>query len=332
MNKILCSTKGEPDPETEEPKKSDIEPKHIKKRPPASLIRKEKGTDFENPRLRDVIVNESVTNELEQIINGIVHRDVFEVMGTKPGQIYVFSGPPGTGKTMAAKAIRNEIYAMTQRVWWEEYNIGDHGTAYINMGAKNLRKLYDNVIAQVTQDDRIGIVFHDEIDVLLGARGNIHASKEDDKITNEAMKIWQELQDSFPNVYVFGATNYPEAIDKAAMRSGRVDKHVKFSLPCYEERKKGFILYANKVNEASMYKPFVDLDYDMLARESDGCNFADISQCIKNAVNTRANDFINESEGLQKITRPPFMNTQYVLDSLEKIMSGKERKNKMGFV
>ena len=333
------SEKDLPDPDeetTEEPTTDLVDPKQElkKKKKNPYYSRLESTVNFDYPRLRDVIMDEELHKEVEQIITGITNRDVYEIMGGSPGHIYVMSGPPGSGKSFSVKAIRNEIYDITKKVHWAEYNIGDQGTAYINMGARNLRKFYDGALAHAKEDGRTSIIFHDEIDILLGARGNRHASKEDDKITNEAMLIWQEIQDipQYSGVYVFGATNFPEAIDKAAMRSGRVDRHVKFKLPGIDERKRAFQLAVRQTMSKAMYKSFDNLDYQALAKQSDGCNYADITQCVKNALNNRAHDFIIDSEGVETIAKPPVVTTDYVSRALDEICSSKEKKRTIGFV
>jgi ATP-dependent 26S proteasome regulatory subunit len=242
--------------------------------------------DFSFPLLKDIHGTPEFKNTLEDILLGMKSPEVFERFGVKPEKSFLLKGPPGVGKTMGVKAIRNEIEATGITVHYAPYDIGTHGTAYINMGAVNLQAFFDEGKKMGNQKDSIVMYFFDEAESVIGKRqdGGGVGAKEDDKLTNTYMTNVNNIIAYGTNEYVFLATNFPEAMDEAALRAGRIDRVVNFELPGTAEIAHGYKVAAERINEKIGYK-FVRSNYiNDIARKSNGFNYADVEQVVARAV------------------------------------------------
>jgi len=241
------------------------------------------------PRLTDVFGDEEFKTKLEDIVLGIQNENLYRVLGGKPPKSFLFHGKTGTGKTFGFDAIANEYKATLpegKHVLVLPYNIGEVGTAYINMGSVNLQTFFDvgrDSLCNTNFAIQKVMYWFDECDVLMGHRGGTH-SKEDDKLLETLMKNLQAINDRDAGEYVFFSTNFPEALDKASIRSGRIDEKLEFKLPSYDSRLAAFKGYVTKADTLAKYRVFRGIQYDDLAKESDGFNFADISTCIENTI------------------------------------------------
>lgn len=217
---------------------------------------------------------------------------LYSCVGAKFPRSYLFTGAPGTGKTYSANIINNELGKIKKpkHVFMMPYNIGTYGTAYINQGSVIMQQYFDygkELLMNPELNVDSVIYFFDEVDALMGKRGNSHGSKEDDKVLETLMKNLQAIDDRQMNEYFIAATNFPELLDEAATRSGRINHKIKFELPDYDCRKELFEGYINKINNAAGYKVLRNINVSSLAEMSNKFNCADIEACLDRALNKK---------------------------------------------
>lgn len=244
------------------------------------------------PRLKDVFGSDEFVGGIEDIVNSMNNQMLYYAMGAKPPKTFLFYGPPGTGKTFTANAIGNELGALNnpKKVLWLPYNIGTHGTAYINMGSVNLQGVFDSGYDALTDpkfDVHSVIYFFDECDALMENRGNMHQSKEDKKLLETLMKNLQEINSRCTNEYIFLTTNFKESLDPASIRSGRIDRQIEFPLPDHRTRVSLFDAYIEKTNRLAQYKVIRNYNPENLASLSEGFNFADVEQVVVGALDAK---------------------------------------------
>ena len=174
----------------------------------------------------------------------------------------LFYGPPWTWKTFITKKLAEELWA-----WMIKKSVWEFGSSYIHATSKNIRDFF--AWAKAASEKWPIILFLDEIDSLISSRWNNVDS-------NKAEEVSQFLQEfnnlsTAPNLIVIAATNRPDHLDSAILRSGRFDKKYYIWAPDYEARKELFKIYIEKEK-----RPHSTLDYEELAKLTDGYVAADI--------------------------------------------------------
>ena len=174
----------------------------------------------------------------------------------------LFYGPPGTGKTFITKKLAQELWAgLIKKSVWE------FGSSYIHATSKNIRDFFTQ--AKIASEKWPIILFLDEIDSLVSKRtNNIDANKAEE--VSQFLQEFNALEDA-PNLIVIAATNRPDHLDSALLRSGRLDKKIYIWPPDFNARKELFEIYIAKEK-----KPHKKLDYDKLAKLTDWYVAADI--------------------------------------------------------
>ena len=289
------------------------------------------------PQLKDIYGDNKFKENIEDIILGIDNQQLYYSMGAKPPKTFLFYGPPGTGKTFCANAIGNTLGQMVkpQDVLWVPYNIGTSGTAYINMGSVKLQKIFDtgrNALRSPEHDISKVIYFIDECDALMENRGNMHQSKEDKKVLETLMKNLQDINSNGDEEYVFLTTNFKEALDPAAIRSGRVDKQIEFKLPDYSTRVALFDAYIKKTNDIAQYKVIRNYKADNLAEVTDKFSFADIEQVVTNSLDVKIKKELRTKP--KGIIPAYWIGESQLIDSINNIKSYTKIKDKrkIGFM
>lgn len=156
------------------------------------------------------------------------HREQAEKLGVSASNV-VFYGPPGTGKSHLARAVATELgYPVTQ------LSGADVQSKWINESAQKVQTLFDEA-KQIAADEGGAVVFLDELDSILKNRGSQNVHEEDNKIVNEFLNHLETT--SHHNIVFIGASNRPEALDEAGIRSGRIDKMIHVELPNRRDRK-----------------------------------------------------------------------------------------------
>lgn len=247
-------------------------------------------------RFDDVKGVEEAKAELEEIVQYLKNPEKFTRLGGKLPRGLLLTGPPGTGKTMLAKAIAGEAgvpFFFSSGSQFEE--------VYVGLGAKRVRELFE-----AAKKKAPAIIFIDEIDAVGGTRKLKDQSAL--KMTLNELLVQMDGFDSNNGIIVIGATNFAESLDSALLRPGRFDKHVTVPLPDVGGRKEILEVYARKTKLAK------DVDLNILARGTTGFSGADLSNLINQAAIKASID------GLNSITMAVL---EYAKD---KILMGAERK------
>jgi SpoVK/Ycf46/Vps4 family AAA+-type ATPase len=190
----------------------------------------------------------------------------------------LFYGPPGTGKTFITKKLAEELGC-----GFVSKNMGEFGSSYLHQTTKNIKDFFD--WAKKAAENEPIILFLDEIDSLVSARtNNVDANK-----AEEVSQFLQEFNglESAPNLIVIAATNRPDHLDSAILRSGRLDKKIYLGPPDETARRALFQMYIDRAG-----RPSTGLDYDELARLTDGYVSSDIEAICDEVARDASRDLL----------------------------------------
>lgn len=218
----------------------------------------------------------------------------------------LFYGPPGTGKTFITKKLAEELGC-----GFISKNMGEFGSSYLHQTTKNIKDFFE--WAKKAAENEPIILFLDEIDSLVSARTNNVDS-------NKAEEVSQFLQEFnslelAPNLIVIAATNRPDHLDPAILRSGRLDKKIYLGPPDDAARKALFQMYIEK-----KWRPSEKLDYEELMILTKDYVSADIEAiCDEVARDASQNllELVDEAES-GKLTDELLQWHQITMDSLRK--------------
>ena len=231
---------------------------------------------------------------LQDIVSNMTYHELHKIYGVEAEHSFLFHGPPGTGKTYGVHAIRNELEKTGKSVGYYEYSIGEHGTAYINMGARILEDFLDGITDMVQRGiDDAAIVHFDECEAIMGHRGSTQGHKEDDKLLNTLMTHLQRIGDNHLPVYCFFSTNFIERLDKASIRAGRIHRKVEFHLPDQATIARAYELEREKVNRKAGWEVIRKLNKDDLASATAGLSLADVHEIVSGSVRDALRRTIN---------------------------------------
>lgn len=194
-------------------------------------------------------------------------------------------GPPGTGKTFITKKLAEEI-----ECGFVSKNMGEFGSSYLHQTTKNIKDFFDGV-KKIAENEPI-ILFLDEIDSLLSARTNNVDSNKAEEVS-QFLQEFNALEEA-KNLIIIAATNRPDHLDSAILRSGRLDKKIYIGPPDETAREELFRMYIEK-----MGRPHEKLDYHELAILTTNYVSADIEAiCDEVARDASRNllDLIDEAE------------------------------------
>ena len=215
----------------------------------------------------DIIGHEEIIDDVKFITELIKDPTKGEKIGAKTPKGLLFTGPPGTGKTLLAKAIAHEA-----DVPFLYQNASGFIEMYVGLGAKRVRDLF-----HIARKNAPCILFIDEIDAIGGKRGASKGTSENEQTINA---ILQEM-DGFTSrdgVFIIAATNRPEELDDALVRSGRFDRQIVVNPPKdWMVRRDLFEYYLGKFTVSD------DLDIDNLSKQVSGFTGADIAMICNEA-------------------------------------------------
>lgn len=220
-------------------------------------------------KLSDLILSDENLDELKTVIKAkecwvkiFVEWNLQSVMKQRKSLFVNLYGDPGTGKTMAAHAIANELNKEMICV-----NYADIESKYVGETSKNLTALFKSA------SEKDVIIFFDEADALLSKRVTNMSSSTDVSV-NQTRSVLLTLLNDFDGMVIF-ATNFISNYDPAFMR--RIQYHIKFELPDIELRKKLWRMYIPKEMPT-------DLSISEIAEKYDGISGSDISNAVLKAA------------------------------------------------
>jgi proteasome regulatory subunit len=197
----------------------------------------------------------------EAVEDPLLKPELYKKVGIDPPKGVLLVGPPGTGKTMLAKAVAHQTNATFIRFVGSELV-----QKYIGEGARLVRELFD-----MAREKAPTIVFIDELDSV-GAKRLEVATSGDREVQRTLMQLLAELDgfDSMENVKIIGATNRPDILDDALLRPGRFDRIITIPVPNYVARLQIFKIHSRKMSISK------DVNFEELASHTDGVSGADI--------------------------------------------------------
>lgn len=231
------------------------------------VIKNGEKLDVPSTKFEDIAGCEEAINELKELVEFLQAPERFERVGAKPPSGALLVGPPGTGKTMLARAVAGE-----SGVAFFSATGSDFAEMYVGVGARRVRDLF-------SQARKAGsaIVFIDEIDAVARKRAGAGAHSDPER-ENTLIALLNEM-DGFigSNIIVIAATNRDDVLDAAITRPGRLDRKVHVPLP--DRLGRELILRVHSRN-----RPLSDnIDFMGIARRTPGLSGAEISRLVNEA-------------------------------------------------
>ena len=251
----------------------------------------------------DVAGLEEAKTEVMEIVDFLKNPKKYTQLGGKIPKGALLIGPPGTGKTMLAKAVAGEA-----NVPFFSISGSDFVEMFVGVGASRVRDLFKQA-----KEKAPCIVFIDEIDAVGRARGrNVNFGSNDER-ENTLNQLLTEMDGFGTNmgVIILAATNRADILDRALMRAGRFDRQIHVELPDLNEREAIFKVHLRPI------KLEKDFDVAFLAKQTPGFSGADIANVC------------NESALIAARKNKKVVEKQDFLDAVDRIVGGLERKTKI---
>ncbi len=260
-----------------------------------AYVQKETGVTF-----KDVAGQEEAKESLKEIVDFLNHPEKYTEIGAVQPKGALLVGPPGTGKTMLAKAVAGEA-----NVTFLSIAGSDFVEMYVGLGASRVRSLYK----QATENAPC-IVFIDEIDAIGKKRDNNGGNDEREQTLNQLLAEMDGF-DSSKGIVLLAATNRPEVLDKALLRPGRFDRRIIVERPDLKGREDILNVHAKKV------KLDDNVDLNKIALATSGSVGADLA----NMVNEAALRAVRHKRERVK--------QEDLMEAVEVVIAGKEKKDRI---
>jgi transitional endoplasmic reticulum ATPase len=225
----------------------------------------------------------------EAVLWPMRHPELFEAAGVRPSRGVVLYGPPGSGKTLLAKALAGES---------EANFISVKGPQLVSMWLGESERAVREVFRKARQAAP-AIVFFDELDALAPERGGGGATQGSERIVAQMLTELDGVEER-KGVFVLAATNRLDRIDPALLRSGRFDSLVELTAPSQEERLAILKVHLRRAPLAD------DVDLDVLARNSGGLVGADIEALCREAALSAIREQVAARKNDLKVNRAHF--------------------------
>lgn len=222
---------------------------------------------------------EQEIQKLQEIVEWPIEcPQMFDQLSTDPCTGVLLHGPPGTGKTLLAKAAANESSSNFISVKGPELR-----SKWVGESAERVREVFAKA-----RENAPCVVFIDEVDALASQRlEGAGSGGGTNSVVSQLLTELDGLSEVEP-VVVIGATNRPDAIDRALLRPGRFDEHIRVGNPDQQERKQIFRAVTRDMPVAG------DVDFDQLAQQTEGVSGADIASICREAAMNVARDYFDD--------------------------------------
>ena len=220
-------------------------------------------------RFADVAGEDEAKENLQEIVNYLHDPKQYEEIGASMPKGILLVGPPGTGKTMLAKAVAGESNVPFFSISGSEFV-----EMFVGMGASKVRDLFKQA-----KEKAPCIVFIDEIDAIGQKRnsGNLGGNDEREQTLNQLLTEMDGF-DGRKGVVILAATNRPETLDKALLRPGRFDRRIPVELPDLKGREAILKVHAENVKMEG------GIDFGTIARATSGASGAELANIINEAA------------------------------------------------
>lgn len=260
------------------------------------------GSDKDKVIFDQVAGNVEAKEDLQEVVDFLKHPKKFQEVGAKIPKGVLLVGPPGTGKTMLARAVAGEANVPFFSISGSEFV-----EMFVGVGASRVRDLFAKA-----KKNAPCIIFVDEIDAVGRRRGSGMGGGHDEREqTLNQILVEMDGFETGTNVIVLAATNRADVLDPALLRPGRFDRRVNITLPERKDREAILkIHFKNKPIDSSV-------DLDALAAKTAGSSGADLS------------NIANESAIVAARHNRKHITNKDVTDAFEKVAIGPERKTKI---
>ena len=253
----------------------------------------------EGIKFSDVAGEDEAKENLTEIVDYLHNPGKYKEIGASMPKGILLVGPPGTGKTMLAKAVAGEA-----NVPFFSMSGSEFVEMFVGMGASKVRDLFKQA-----KEKAPCIVFIDEIDAIGKKRdGQIGGNDEREQTLNQLLTEMDGFEGN-NGVIILAATNRPESLDPALLRPGRFDRRVPVELPDLKGREDILRVHARKIKVAD------DVDYNKIARMASGASGAELANIVNEAALRAVRDHRSYA-------------TQADLEeSIEVVIAGYQKKN-----
>ena len=250
-------------------------------------------------KFADVAGEDEAKENLAEIVDYLHDPGKYKHIGAHMPKGVLLVGPPGTGKTMLAKAVAGE-----SNVPFFSMSGSEFVEMFVGMGASKVRDLFSQA-----KEKAPCIVFIDEIDAIGKKRdGQLGGNDEREQTLNQLLTEMDGFEDN-TGVIILAATNRPESLDPALTRPGRFDRRVPVELPDLQGREAILKVHAKKVKLAD------DVDFQKIARMASGASGAELANIVNEAALRAVRD------GRQCATQSDLE------ESIEVVIAGYQKKN-----
>ena len=248
----------------------------------------------------DVAGEDEAKENLQEIVNYLHDPGKYQEIGASMPKGILLVGPPGTGKTMLAKAVAGESQVPFFSISGSEFV-----EMFVGMGASKVRDLFSQA-----KEKAPCIVFIDEIDAIGQKRsgGQYGGNDEREQTLNQLLTEMDGFDDN-SGVIILAATNRPESLDPALTRPGRFDRRVPVELPDLKGREEILKVHARKIKLAE------NVDFSTVARMASGAAGAELANIVNEAALRAVRD------GRKLVTQADLE------ESIETVIAGYQKKN-----